>query len=114
MGLYGNTNFQVEFWEPGVSWVTRPYIIPLFDEQPGARVDRGGKVHPESGREGYAVWQQSLRLLSRSIHRHKRWVGGIISSAASMAAVYAGQSAFLKLTYERVAREVGESTEEGR
>ena len=44
MDLNGNANFQVEFWELGVGWITRPDDIPLLDEQPGARVDRGGEV----------------------------------------------------------------------
>ena len=39
VGPYGNTNFQFEFWEPGVGWVARPDVIPLLDEQPFARVD---------------------------------------------------------------------------
>jgi hypothetical protein len=39
VGLYGDADFQVEFWEPGVGWVARPNVIPLLDEQPGARVD---------------------------------------------------------------------------
>jgi hypothetical protein len=51
MDLNGNSNFQVEFWEPGVCWITHPDDIPMLDEQWGARVDREGEVLMESGRK---------------------------------------------------------------
>jgi hypothetical protein len=32
MGLYGYTDFPVEFWQPGVGWVACSDVIPLLDK----------------------------------------------------------------------------------
>jgi hypothetical protein len=85
MGLNGNANFQVEFWELRVGWITRPDVISLLNEQPGARADRGEKSFRYSA--GIcclaAVVKTSLRVDSPP-HEVE---GGTKSSAASMAAV---------------------------
>jgi hypothetical protein len=84
MGLNGNANLQAEFWKPKVDWIMRPNVITLLDEQPGARIDRGGEVLPESGRD--ILFASSCQDFSQG-QLSTTQGGETILSAALMAAV---------------------------